>query len=93
MKIGTYILAATALFISVVSVQANETYRVNVSRVGDDLYEEHASGLIVKTLFCFEYATRSDAILIIENQYGFNIGRLIFLDGSRNSCDVEKILG
>ena len=70
-----------------------ETYRVTVKRVGQDLYEVVGQGLIIKTRYCYEYTYGDDAILIIESMSGFNIGRLIFIGGTSTECDVEKILG
>jgi hypothetical protein len=72
---------------SVASTQARELYRVNVSRVDSNLYRDHASKAIIETRYCYQYATRDDAVLRWEGRYGNN--RLIFSSGT--TCDVIAV--
>ena len=72
---------------SVASMQARELYRVNVSRVDSNLYRDHTSKAIIETRYCYQYATRDDAVLRWEGRYGNN--RLIFSSGT--TCDVIAV--
>ena len=72
---------------SVASMQARELYRVNVSRVDSNLYRDHTSKGIIETRYCYQYATRDDAVLRWEGRYGNN--RLIFSSGT--TCDVIAV--
>ena len=72
---------------SVASMQAREVYRVNVSRVDNNLYRDHTSKAIIETRYCYQYATRDDAVLRWEGRYGNN--RLIFSSGT--TCDVIAV--
>jgi len=78
-------------FITATPVLAEDTYRVEVTRISNDLYKIDGTDYIIKTRYCYEYRYSDDAILIIESTYGYNIGRLIFID-SKDECDVEKII-
>jgi len=69
-----------------------ETYRISVKRLSQDLYQVIGQDIVIKTRYCYQYTFGEDAILIIESPHGFNVGRIIFLD-STTECAVEKILG
>ena len=79
------------LFFATTPALAEDTYRVEVTRISSDLYKIDGTDYIIKTRYCYEYSYSDDAILIIESTYGYNIGRLIFID-SKDECDVEKII-
>ena len=81
--LGCFLLVAA----SVASTQARELYRVNVSRVDSNLYRDHSSKAIIETKYCYEYATRDDAVLRWEGRYGNS--RLIFSSGT--TCDVIAV--
>jgi hypothetical protein len=72
---------------SVASTQARELYRVNVSRLDSNLYRDHTSKAIIETKYCYEYATRDDAVLRWEGRYGNS--RLIFSSGT--ACEVVAV--
>lgn len=63
------------------SVTLNQgKYQVEITRKGSNLYEIIGQDLFIETRYCYEYATYDDAILVIESQYGYNRGSLIFLE-------------
>ena len=72
---------------AVAPVLASEFYRVTVSRVDSNLYRDHNSKALIETRYCYEYATRDDAVLRWEGRYGTN--KLIF--SSDQSCDVVGV--
>lgn len=63
-----------------------EYYRVEITRVDSNLYKAR-QGFYIKTKWCYEYATREEAVLVYE-KYSYN-NKLIFKNGT--SCDVEKV--
>lgn len=81
-------LVLLALGLTTVVVRA-EVFRVTVTRVDKDLYrvEDRTPKLYIETQYCYEYATRDDAVLRYE-RYGSN-NRLIF--SSNTACDVKGI--
>ncbi|MHA1540474.1 MAG: hypothetical protein ACTSXL_00770 [Alphaproteobacteria bacterium] len=76
------------LFLSISSLSLAETYKVNVKRVGQDLYKT-LDNVIIKTRYCYEYSYGEDAILVYED-YSYD-NKLIFIDAD-TSCEVDKIL-
>ncbi len=64
-----------------------EMYKVNVSRLEQDLYKDHSSGTLIETQYCYEYATRQDAVLKYE-PYAYD-NKLIFDSGT--SCGVKRL--
>lgn len=72
------------------SAYSQDTYRVSISRVGQDFYKEENSGTIIQTRYCYEYVSYADAILVIDSPSGYNIGRLIFLDMPAE-CEVQAL--
>ena len=68
---------------------APEVYRVSVTKVDKDLYkiENQRPPLYVETRYCYEYATRDDAILRYE-RYASN-NKLIFSNDT--ACDVKAL--
>lgn len=65
-----------------------EFYKVNITRVNQDLYKDTLSGILIKTRYCYEYVYSEDAILQWEGKFGDN--KLIFKNG--NSYDVVDLL-
>jgi hypothetical protein len=78
-----------AMFLLVAATAMADYYTVNVSRLEKDVYKDHNSGLIIITQWCYEYATREDAVLKYE-QHSYS-NKLIFESGE--SCDVKKVVG
>ena len=88
---SVFVLLFTFIIFATTPTLAEDIYKVEVTRIAKDLYKIDGTDYIIKTRFCYEYSYFDDAILIIENTYGYNIGRLIFID-SKDECDVEKII-
>lgn len=65
------------------------TYNVTVSRAGQDLYQTTDKKFIIKTQFCFEFATYDSAVLVWGGKYAAG-NRITF--SSRQGCDVVDIL-
>jgi hypothetical protein len=87
MKIGI-VLALWCLISS--NVIASDVSKVNVTRQEQDLYKVEYQKIYIKTRYCYEYVHYNNAVLRIDNRYGYNIGKIIFSNG--RSCDVQKIL-
>lgn len=84
----TSVLACAILILLVASLRA-EVYRVTVTRIDKDLYrvEDVRPVVYIETKYCYQYATRDDAVLRYE-RYSYN-NTLIFSD--RSSCDVKAL--
>lgn len=75
---------------------ASDTYKVQVTRKGQDLYKIEGQGgsMYIKTAYCYEYATWEEAILILNSQPfsgSIAIGKIIFTSGS-TTCQVDMIV-
>lgn len=81
--------AALAVALVPLAAEAADYYRVNVRRVGQDLYRETGSRYLIKTRYCYEYVYGEDAILIWEGSGAWSGSRLVFESGSE--CDVEGV--
>jgi len=86
---GALILATLVLFQA--EARAQEYYKVQVTRKSQDLYEIVGQGIYIVTRYCYEYSYSEDAIVKIDNQYGYSIGQLTFLNGG-TQCDIAKLL-
>lgn len=53
-------------------------YEVELTRIDSNFYQIHGTQLYVETKYCYEYATRDDAILNITSNYGYTRGEVIF---------------
>jgi hypothetical protein len=53
-------------------------YDVHVTRKADNLYQIDGTNLIVETNFCFQFAIFQEAVLRVQNNFGFIKGKLIF---------------
>jgi len=89
------IVCVAALLISS-AVFASDTYKVQVTRKGENLYlvEGIGKNIYIKTAYCYEYATWEDAILVIDGSPSSNsiaIGKIIFTSGN-TTCQVDTIL-
>lgn len=55
-------------------------YSIEVSKEDSNFYRVCGTDLYVETRYCYEYASYTDAILVVESNYGYDKGDLIFLD-------------
>lgn len=54
-------------------------YVVEVKKIGDNLYQVKNTDLCVETRYCYEWASFSEkVVLIIESNYGYTKGKIIF---------------
>lgn len=92
MKIA--VIAAFALLSNI--AVASDTYKVQVTRKGQDIYQVEGQGnsVFIKTAYCYEYATWEEAILILDSPSfsgSIAIGKIIFTNSS-TSCQVDTVL-
>lgn len=55
-------------------------YSIEVSKEDSNFYRVCGTDLYIETRYCYEYASYTDAILVVESNYGYDQGDLIFLD-------------
>ncbi len=55
-------------------------YNVEVTRIDSNFYQICGTDIYIETKYCYEYATRDDAILNITSNYGYTKGEIIFLE-------------
>ncbi len=67
-----------------VSSSIAETYQVNVTRQGSNIYKILGKDALIQTRYCYEYAYAEDALLRTE------LGQLIFKSNG-TSCDVRGL--
>lgn len=82
-----------AVFVLLASNSDAARYDVRVKRVGNNMYKDLNSGVLIKTSLCLELALGDEAILIWDCALGSEIygcGKLIFLD-SGTSCQVDAV--
>ena len=75
------------IFFFFATVLYAEYYKVNVTRINQDLYRDTYSGVYIETMACVEPAYWEDAILKYD-ELGLD-NKLIFQDGAK--CDVVRI--
>lgn len=81
----TLILLFSAFFCGLTHA---DTYEVNVSRKGSNIYKASGKDIIIQTRYCYAYAYSEDAIL---KSSGYS-GEIIFPE-SRDKCDVKAVFG
>ena len=55
-------------------------YEVELTRIDSNFYQIYGTNLYIETKYCYEYATREEAILNITSNYGYTRGEVIFLE-------------
>ena len=55
-------------------------YEVELTKIDSNFYHICGTNLYIETKYCYEYATRDDAILNITSNYGYTRGEVIFLE-------------
>jgi hypothetical protein len=86
---GRTLSATVALVVLPAVVVLADTYRVTVTRVDRDLYrvDSQRPAVYIETRYCYEFATRDDAVLRYE-RYGYS-NKLIFSSGT--ACEVRSL--
>lgn len=54
-------------------------YSVELTRIDSNFYQVYGTSIVIETKYCYEYATRDDAVLNITSSYGYTRGEVIFL--------------
>jgi hypothetical protein len=81
-------LLSLLLALAAAALAHAEYYKVNVTRVGENLYKETTSDVIIVTRYCYAYLYYEDAILQFEpNAYD----NLLVYDGGKQYCEVKEI--
>lgn len=55
-------------------------YEVTLTKKAANFYKIDDTNICIETRYCYEYAQRREAILIIETSYGYISGEVIFTD-------------
>lgn len=55
-------------------------YSVKLTRVDTNFYKIEGTSMYIETRYCYEYAYRDDAILILDSYYGYTKGEVAFLE-------------
>jgi len=54
-------------------------YEVTVRRIDQNFYQINGTSIVIETNYCMEYAAYgSDAIMMVESNYGYTKGTIIF---------------
>ncbi|MDL2060153.1 hypothetical protein MUN46_009420 [Mesosutterella sp. AGMB02718] len=77
-------LAASALSFALVSAAWAETYSATLSRKDSNIYETNPSSLIIKTKYCYEYASYDDSLIDTDR-------RTVYFKDSRETCDLDSV--
>ena len=55
-------------------------YEVELTRIDSNFYQIYGTNHYIETKYCYEYATREEAILNITSNYGYTRGEVIYLE-------------
>ena len=77
--VGTYDKAVEVKYILTPTKIDTGKYAVEVTKIGDNLYQIKDTEICVETRYCHEWASFSEkVVLIIESNYGYTKGKIIF---------------
>jgi hypothetical protein len=65
-------------FILVPTKMETGKFIVKLTKQATDLYQIDGTKYFLKTRYCYEYATSEEVVLIIESNYGYSKGKIIF---------------
>lgn len=83
------LLAVLAALMSFQSARVlADSYEVNLTRKGSNVYKVDGKGIIIQTRHCYVYAYSGGASFKTSG-YG---GEVVFFD-SKNTCDVKAVFG
>ncbi|MGY4674656.1 hypothetical protein ACWIVU_02025 [Ursidibacter arcticus] len=74
------------VLLTIPAIALAEFYKVEITRLESNLYKT-SDGFYIETKYCYEYATRDEAILSYE-QYSYD-NKLIFKNGQ--SCEIKRV--
>ena len=76
---GTYDKTIEVKYILTPTKVDTGKYVVEVKKIGDNLYQIKDAEICVETRYCHEWASFSEkVVLIIESNYGYTKGKIIF---------------
>lgn len=55
-------------------------YEVELTRIDSNIYQICGTSYYIETRYCYEYAMRQDAILVVTSSFGYTRGEVFFLD-------------
>lgn len=53
-------------------------YVIDISRTESNLYKIEGKNIYIETRYCYEYASYEEVVLIVESNYGYTKGKIIF---------------
>jgi hypothetical protein len=53
-------------------------FKVTLTKKASNLYKIDDTKFYIETRYCYEYATRQEVIIIVESNYGYTKGKVIF---------------
>ncbi len=53
-------------------------FKATLTRKSSNLYKIDGTKFYIETRYCYEYATGKEVILIVESNYGYTKGKVIF---------------
>ena len=56
------------------------TYKVELDTIDYDYYRVDGTDIVIKTRYCYEHPIYDEAILNITSNYGYTLGKVIFLE-------------
>ncbi len=65
-------------FILVPTKMETGKFIVKLTKKAKDLYQIDGTKYFVQTKYCYEYATNEEVVLIVESNYGYSKGKIIF---------------
>lgn len=68
---------------------AEDFYRVEIKRIEQNLYQTTDGKILIKTKYCYEYATYGEVAILRYDSFDKWNNKLIFKNGE--VCDVESI--
>lgn len=82
------LVAGLLLALSLAAAAHAEYYKLNLTRVGDNLYRESSTNLVIVTRNCHAYLYREDVIL---NYEPYAIDNMIVLNEHGDYCEVKEL--
>ena len=77
--VGTYDKIVEVKYLLTPTKVDTGKYVVEVKKIGDNLYQIIDTEICVETRYCYEWASFSEkVVLIIESNYGYTKGKIIF---------------
>ena len=77
--IDSYNNVKEAKYVLIPTKIVTRKYSVEITRIDSNFYQICGTSIVIETKYCYEYATRDDAVLNITSSYGYTRGEVIFL--------------